>query len=270
MSKLIYSKLDANFFSNQKVIRAGRDGRDVYLHALCQNAQRGAQGWIPIADVEPWYVARQTDLSEDEARNGLQLACNAGLVTCDDERVTICGWDDEWSRQPLTNAERQAKFRTRRKGVTESTSHVTDNVTSNGSERSERSERESALPRVTSLSGFSDSEPSRGEKRQRASKAPDVATWTPPSKLSDLARDLGVSLETELTNFRLRAREKQHAYATEDALEAAFEKFMRGSRDKGSKKPSVGRGKRRSFFVDPLTDEQYEVDENGERIGTKP
>lgn len=266
---IIFAKLDPGFLSNRKILRAGRNGRDVYIHVLCQNAARGGHGWIPAEDLEPWYVARQLGLSEEDAVDGIQRACNAGLVTCNDDVVTICGWDDEWARRPLTSAERQDKFRSKTKGVTEPALHVTEKIRVTD-QRDQRDQREPRVTRQSSLSGSSDSDQGHSQppghdhaaapaatraaaatKAAAAnaadSRAVDVATWTPPLALLELARSIGCDPQHELTNFRLYARQRRNVFRTQDAAEAAFEKFCRNSRDKGRKpdKPLVAKDRPR-------------------------
>lgn len=112
-----WAKLSANFHSNRKTRKAGRLGREVFVFVLCSNAARGAHGTIPIGDIDPWYIADQLQMTEDEARDGVSMATNSGLITIEDGVVHICGWNDEWAKKPLTEAERKSNQRARDKSA---------------------------------------------------------------------------------------------------------------------------------------------------------
>lgn len=263
-SNIIFAKLDGTFWSNPKVIRAGLHGACVFLHAMCQNATRGGSGSIPATDMEPWFVARQLGISEGEAMIAIKAACHAQLVTCHDDRVTLNGWDSEWARRPLTDAERQANRRERQKEASDSheanvTSHA--KVTRHGSEKRREEEREARVTRSeNSLSGFDSPDPdpeqphtnAQGRPQQPAatnsprfassSSSPagvNVAAWEPPAALRETVRLLGCDPAHELVNFRLNARARQNTYPSVDAVEAAFEKFCRGSHDKGRRQKAT-------------------------------
>lgn len=100
MSTTWFAKLDCNLHSNRKVLRAGRVGREVWIFVLCINAQRGAHGEFPEAELEPWYVAHQLGMSEDEARTGIQACIDADLISIEDGTVYLCGWNEDYGRGP--------------------------------------------------------------------------------------------------------------------------------------------------------------------------
>lgn len=232
-SQLIFAKLDPGFFSNRKVRRTSRNGRDVYLFALCQNAARGAKGWVPIGDLDPDYVADMLRVTPDEAQQGVTDACYAKLLTIDGDRVLIGGWDQDWARRPLTNAERQDNFRKRNAaGVTNN-----EKVTRNGSEERRGEERESARYAPDSLSGSSGS---TKPISKAAATQPLSSTWQPAPETVAVVQSLGVDYTHELAQFRLNAAARGHLFADPDA---AFQKFARGSRDIGKtpkSKPKPG------------------------------
>lgn len=137
-----YAKIDCNFHGNRKAIKAGLLGRAVYVFVLCVNAQKGAPGMLSVDDLELWYVARELQITELQAREGIEKAVEAGLIEISDGIVTIAGWTDEYGKYPLTNPEKQKRYRERlkeRKAKHENVTGVTDhgNAASN------------ALPSVT-------------------------------------------------------------------------------------------------------------------------
>lgn len=271
-SNLVFAKLDPGFFNNRKIRRAGRNGRDVYLYVLCQNAARGGKGWIPIGEIEDVeHVAEQTQLTEAEVRDGIARACNAGLVTCNGTLVMINGWDEDWARRAATNAERQADWRKRNSSSNDSSVTRNGKITRNGSEERRGEEREARVTREDSLSGVSDSEQSeqsqesaadragRGARSRRQHELP--ADWKPTPAAIDLAQSLGLDVQHEAQQFRLDAKQHGKTFADHDA---AFEKFFRGSRDVGRARPKVlapSRKPRRSRLEDGRV---VELDDDGE------
>lgn len=236
--KRIFAKLDPSFFENRKVLRAGRNGREVFLFVICANANSGARGEIPAADLEPWYLSHRLGISEDEARDGVTRACDAGLIAVTDGRVTICGWDDDWSRLPKTDAQRAKEYRARSSQKEESSRSERDasrddlRVTHQirGEER-----REGARDAPGSLSGSSGSAPAPRPRKSAVVAQPLSSAWEPTADAADLARTLGLDLAHEAEQFKLNARARGNTYADADA---AFAKFMRGSRDKGKTRPA--------------------------------
>lgn len=115
MSTTWYAKIDGNFHSNRKAIKAGRVGREVYVFVLCINAQKGAPGLLSIDDLEPWYLAQQLQMSESEAQRGIDACVAADLLSIDDGIVTISGWTEDYAKYPLTRPEIQQRYRERTK-----------------------------------------------------------------------------------------------------------------------------------------------------------
>src|SRR5512139_3137910 len=106
-----FAKMDISLDSHPKIRKAGRDGREVFLFVLRKNAALDLGGRIPDSYVEPWYLADQLMVTEDEACHGMSRAVTAGLLARDGLEVVIVGWGDDWSRVPMTDAERKAKQR---------------------------------------------------------------------------------------------------------------------------------------------------------------
>lgn len=211
IGKPIFAKLDPFFFGNRKIMRAGRNGRDVFLFALCMNAQRGALGFIPAADLEPWYVARQLGIPQEDAEDGVTNAVTAGLLSIDGERIVILGWGEDWSRKgPLPRAEIQKNYRERKKGKSDALpsegNGVTSIVTVTQIEES-REERESAVTRTT-LSLPADFEPGKEARR--------------------IATKRRLDLEHELAQFKDHAA--AHGWTAVD-WEACLCKWLRNSKD---------------------------------------
>lgn len=114
MSKPIFAQLDHDLHNNPKVRKAGRDGRDVFVFVLCKNASRGHLGYIPVRYLEVDYLADQLGCSEAEAKNGIARAIKAHLIAIEGDAVTLVGWSDEYSRGPMSVAERQRRSRATR------------------------------------------------------------------------------------------------------------------------------------------------------------
>lgn len=232
MTKRIFAKLDPGFFENRKVIRAGRNGRDMYLFTLCENADRGARGFISLADAEPWYVAHRLGITEDEARDGLDRAFAAGLLERDGDRLVIVGWDDDWSRLPKTDAQRAKEYRERTNGVT---IRHKDNVTSHAESDAspirsdQRRGEQSARDAPNSLS-----RKSRKTRAQTGAAQPLSSAWEPSVSAAAYAKSHGLDPAEEARRFRLNAAQRGHTFVDADA---AFELWLSRSNDKGKYRP---------------------------------
>jgi uncharacterized phage protein (TIGR02220 family) len=159
-----YAKVDANLDSSPRIRAAGADGREVFLFILRRCAQLDAQGCIPAANVEPEYLAAMLMRDVVTACHGLSRAVTAGLLTVTDTEVAICGWSDDWSKRPMSEAERQRKRRNSLKSPDVTICHdanVTcpDSHTREEKRREEKRERDveepaadkSALPPATKI-----------------------------------------------------------------------------------------------------------------------
>lgn len=147
-----WCKVACDLDSHPKIRRAGRAGREVFLFALRRNAMPGnpTPGRVSALELEPWYLADQLQMPADEAVTGVTACVTAGLLVRDDDAFAIVGWHDEWGRRPMSNAERQAKFRDKRKqrkgNEPQTEPHVTasngQSVTSNASNAGEERREE--------------------------------------------------------------------------------------------------------------------------------
>lgn len=152
----LYCKTDCNLDFNPKIRRAGPLARSIYEFLLRRHRAIDGCGELPIANVDPDYlidtlmidrlqllVTKVTDRSllVTAVSNAVTECCNALLIALRGDFVEICGWDDEWAREPKSNAERQRIYREKKqlaKGVTKSNGRK---VTRNGSNVREEKKR---------------------------------------------------------------------------------------------------------------------------------
>src|SRR3990167_1240587 len=106
-----FAKMAPGIAGHPKIRRAGRNGREVFLFVLRRNADLDRSGRVPISYVEPWYLADQLMMSEEEAVDGLAKCVTAGLLKRHQDHMSISGWDDEWAKAPLDEAERKRRQR---------------------------------------------------------------------------------------------------------------------------------------------------------------
>lgn len=182
MSTTWFAKIDCNFHSNRKAMKAGRLGREVYIFVLCINAQRGALGEFPAEDLDPWYVSRQLQMEEDEASEGIQRCIQERLIEIDDGLVRIVGWTDDYAKYPLGAAEKQKRYRDRHSKRTVKGSEPHHSVTA-------LPDRSNALPDpVTPLPPVT--QEGRKEGREGERGAPDPLAFDPhdPPQRGQLAQ----------------------------------------------------------------------------------
>ena len=165
---MIFTKIAADLDSNPKIRDAGRDGREVFLFALRKNAQHDFNGCVPLSYFKPRYLADQLMIDDVTAGHGLSRSVTAGLLTKTDDGYLISGWDDEWSKRPLTDAERKRRSREK----INPTSELKDDKDF-GHEMS-RTESDSHACHALDKSREEESrgEKSRGEKKRAATPAP--------------------------------------------------------------------------------------------------
>lgn len=241
MSTSWYAKLDAGFHANRKARKAGRLGREFFVFVLCQNAQRGMTGSIPADDLEPWFVAEQLQMTEDEAGEAIRRAVDAGLINVTKDRVTIRGWDEEWGKRPLSAAERQQRHRDRnanrstnndvhvtRHGATAtsngSTKRNDDNVTNNG--RRDASRRKE---------GIKEGRKEGRDRERRATARLLPSDFRPAEETTRIAGERRLNLEHELAQFR------DHCASTgkkSQDWDAELRKWLRASEGRGA--PATG------------------------------
>ena len=106
-----FAKMAPGIDSHPKIRRAGRAGREVFLFILRRNADLDRSGRVPLTYVEPWYLADQLMMPEAEAIDGLAKCIAAGLLKRHHDNLSILGWDDEWAKAPLDEAERKRRQR---------------------------------------------------------------------------------------------------------------------------------------------------------------
>src|SRR5437868_5241970 len=131
-----FIKVASDLDSNPKIRRAGRAGREVFLFILRRTNLQERDGRCPRSNVEPWYLADQLMMPEDEASAGLERAIAAGLVAIDGDQVVVCGWDDEWAKRPADGAERTERWRNRRRTEPVTAAPSPDVTVTNGDDRS--------------------------------------------------------------------------------------------------------------------------------------
>src|SRR5690606_29875018 len=86
-----WAKVAGNIHSHPKVMAAGRNGRDVFIWALCRNADDGFDGRIPRHYFEPRYLARLLDMSEREVEEGIASCEATDLLRVTERDVEIVG-----------------------------------------------------------------------------------------------------------------------------------------------------------------------------------
>lgn len=231
---MAWFKFDAGFFSNRKVIRAGRDGRDVYQHVLCCNALRNADGEVPAGDVEPWYVARQMGITPDEASQGLAAAIAAGLLVTRGNAIAIVGWDPSWSTQRQSRADIQRNYRERKKKEQEAQNSVTGEVTryhdrdalpDRSIDRSrERGNAQDSLSASLDLDSEAATRESQGDHRRQGRRFPLPSDWRPDNESADLAGRLGLNVQHEAEQFMSHFKAKPESIAD---WQERFRKWLR-------------------------------------------
>lgn len=220
-------KFDATYFANRKILRAGRDGRDVFLAVLCMNAQRGSRGFVPIADWDPEYLAHYLGIAVTEAVTGMKRAVAADLLAVEVDRVDIVGWDEHWSSQAKTRAQIQKDYRERKRGQVEHAlpSDVTQLPSSNALPLDRERDRERDAPGA----------------RSSLSASPIPEGWKPDTAAVQLAQELGLDASGEAKTFVDDKRSKARKSAD---WQAEFRNWLRRGaayqERNGKQKPKPG------------------------------
>lgn len=208
----------ADLDSHPKILKAGADGREVFLFLLRRNAQMDYEGRLPLSELEPTFISHHLMRDESTVSHGLSRCVTAGLLERDIDFWGISGWDEEWSKRAMTAAERKAKSRAKslqpkEEGaevtkshdsiVTQSDCHTLDQIRSD--QIIERGTAGSArLPRAASLR----------------------EDWEPNEQHRALATGLHVSVAAEAALFR------DHYAAVGGRMrdwDAAFRKWLRNA-----------------------------------------
>lgn len=235
--KVCFAQVDGHLDSNPKIVKAGSVfSTAIFEFLLRRVAISHSNGTVPIAFVDPDYLARTLFMSCDDARHGTSRAVTAKLIAIEETSglVYVVGWSDEWGRRPKAGAERTASWREREKSrspksinssVTtrdETPSHVTvgDESDTREEKRREKKRREERSDRTTPAP------PSRPTKSQ----LPD--DWTPArSEPNDRAwreaSTRGVDCLDALA--RMRDHAKANAWKKVD-WQATWRNWLRGSK----------------------------------------
>ncbi len=171
---VVFAKLAPDLHRHPKIRKGGRDARDVFVFALCVNADHGATGIIGAAYVDPWYLSDALLVDQDTARRGLEKCIEVRLLEMlPDGSARIVGWDeDEWGRArhgSMTEAERKALKRAEVKAARMAAVRTCPDKDSPVSGRPDMS-RESET----------DQRQSRSEAEQREESAPATPVAAPP------------------------------------------------------------------------------------------
>lgn len=185
---LPWAKMASDLDSNPKIVRAGRNGREVFLFALRVVALRSVAdrctdstgGLVSRAWLDPEYVARQLQMPVADAEDGLARALKEELLADEGEMISIVGYDDEW-RPPLSGTERSRRSRARQRQGAGSNGDATP--------RNGRNARpESATPR-------------REERRREERERSDQMAPSPPADL-DVRFEQAKTLWSEQEDLR--------------------------------------------------------------------
>lgn len=107
----------------------GRISRRPRLHLRAHAERRPrSNGRHPSTRPLPWFVADTLRIAEAQAIEGIARAIKAGLIAIDDSDVVICGWDTEWAKRQITEAERKRMQRARIRASGQSPDNVRTDV----------------------------------------------------------------------------------------------------------------------------------------------
>lgn len=108
----LWAKIDAGFFRNPKVRKAGRDGREVYLWLLLVNRAHDFNGTIPANYADPKYIAREIEMRPYLVAAALSRCVAAQLIAVSPRGdAALCGWDGDWRTKADDSRERVRKHR---------------------------------------------------------------------------------------------------------------------------------------------------------------
>lgn len=142
-----FAKMAADLDNHPKIRKCREDrraAREIFLFVLRRIAGEQTQGRVAIKNVEPWYLEDQLAIPEPEAERGLAACVRVELLELTDDEVIVVGWDDEWAKRPLTDAERQQRRRDRKRhGASRDVTDVTPDHESHGSEETREEEKRS-------------------------------------------------------------------------------------------------------------------------------
>ena len=117
----IWVKVDADFWRNPKVRKAGLDGGALFLELLAINRRGSRDGVLSSleSDLDQLIALLAGVMSAERVHAALGACERAGLVTVQEgETLRICGWDDTWRPAPKST-ERVQRFRVKRRETRE-------------------------------------------------------------------------------------------------------------------------------------------------------
>lgn len=202
---MAWVKLDDDFFSNPKVIRAGRDARDLYLAALCFCNRGLTDGIVPAealrrlaadAEIGDWVAAADRLVAV-----GLWEGCAEGYLVHD-------YLEYQPSRERVQQT-REVRADAGRKGGQQKASNLLDAAKPFASENRKQNAtplRTRTRPEPVPGNGQSPGEPVAGATGARAKRKTAIPTdWQPDEALTAWAARLGIGadeLAREVPRFR--------------------------------------------------------------------
>lgn len=132
-----WCKVSVSLDSHPRIRKAGNLGRQVFEFALRRNAELDRGGVIPAHHLDPEYLADVLMLAELDARSGLERCVRAGLLAPVEDGYALCGWDDDWAKYPLSDAERQRLSRANRSSAARAPEPVASSAASPRARRAE-------------------------------------------------------------------------------------------------------------------------------------
>lgn len=288
----VFAKLDPGLHRNPKVRKAGRLGREVFIFALCVNADRGATGHIPADYLEPWFLADALQMTEAEAREGLAQAVAARLIEmCPDMSGHLSGWDDdEWGRArggSMTEAERKAQHRAKQarerdaernqkvascpdmSGQASGRPDQSESETESDAESETDIERAASPPPVQPTTEPADRQtgqlalvPGKEPRVHRKRPAHPMPTgFVPEPHHVGFARDNALDLDAEVEAFRLHHEAKGSVFASWSAALSTWlrnaVKFRRPGPQGGGRRGGTTAGSEVDDLLRDVPDEEF-------------
>lgn len=201
-----WCKVSAGLDSHPRIRRAGNLGRQVFEFALRRNAELDKNGVIPAEHMDPEYLADVLMFSKEDAVTGVSACVRTRLLASDGENYVICGWDDEWGKHPMTEAERKRVSRAKSRNQSDVTKCPDTIVTKSdgpechrSEERREEEKREESGPSGPQLQLSPDRDPDPGPDSDPS--AEDSAS-TKRTKREQLAVELATTACEEINRLR--------------------------------------------------------------------
>jgi uncharacterized phage protein (TIGR02220 family) len=247
-----WCKVSSQLDTHPKIRRAGNLGRQVFEFALRRNADIDRGGIVPAEHFDSTYLADVLMLTEEQALSGLKSCVRTGLLSEDGDNFVITGWDDEWGKRPMTEAERKRNQRANHRNSTTVTKRPDTKVDGPESHASEeRRGEENRGEEKKGVAGPADRRPSK-------SKPKDEPLGT-PTELASVARIL--SRMSELTGHEYRGA-KPHvqrivARLREGITEGDMRAVVAYCDDDWSKTPGMDRFMRPETLFGPETIHKY-------------